>query len=222
MALNKSVGNMYEWVDWTWNPIKGCKFGCEYCYIKSNKNYDLTPRISDRELRTDLTNKGTIFVGSMCDMFGDWVSSEWIKRVIRRCLLFDNNYLFQSKNPKRFIEFLRLFPEKSILGTTIETNRKTGHISKAPSTYERAYAMQNIRFNKEITIEPILDFDVHDLVLMMKDIKPNFVAIGADSKGHNLDEPEAWKIKKLIGELGSFTSIKLKKNLKRLCPDCVT
>jgi len=218
MGLNKSVGNMYEWITHTWNPIKGCNFNCSYCYIKSNKGYSLEPRFSEKEMKTDLGKGRFIFVGSMADMFGDWVPSEWIKRVIKYCLLYDNHYLFQSKNPRRFIEFLKIFPEKTTLGTTIETNRKTGHISKAPLTYERAYAMQNIRFDKEVTIEPILDFDVYDLILMITDIQPKFVAIGADSKGHNLDEPSPWKIKNLIAELSSFTQVKIKKNLKRIYP----
>ena len=216
MSLNKSVGNMYEWVTHTWNPVKGCKFDCRYCYIKSRKNYSLNPRFSEHEMKTHLGKSNFIFIGSMCDLFGDWIHSEWIKKVIRRCLLFDNNYLFQSKNPRRFIEFLQIFPEKTILGTTIETNRGTGHISKAPSTYERAYVMQNIGFDKEVTIEPILDFDVDDLVLMINDIKPKFVAIGADSKGHNLDEPSPQKIEVLIKELEKTTVVKLKKNLSRI------
>jgi len=219
MGLNKSVGNMYEWITHTWNPIKGCNFNCSYCYIKSNKGYSLEPRFSEKEMKTDLGYRRFIFVGSMADMFGDWMDSELIRKVIRRCLIFNrNSYLFQSKNPKRFIEFLKLFPENSILGTTIETNRKTNHISNAPSTHERAYAMKNIRFDKEVTIEPILDFDVYDLLLMITDIQPKFVAIGADSKGHNLDEPSPWKIKNLIEELSSFTEVKIKKNLKRIYP----
>jgi len=31
----KSKGNMYDWVDYTWNPIKGkCEHDCSYCYMK--------------------------------------------------------------------------------------------------------------------------------------------------------------------------------------------
>lgn len=216
MPLNKSAGNMYEWVTHTWNPVKGCKFDCRYCYIKSLKNYSLEPRLSERELNTNLGKGRFIFVGSMCDLFGDWIHSEWIKKVIRQCLFFDNHYLFQSKNPRRFSEFMRLFPEKRILGTTIETNRETADISKAPSTYERAYAMQNIGFDKEVTIEPILDFDLDELVLMIETIKPKFVAIGADSKGHNLEEPAPEKIAELIKELERITVVKIKKNLSRI------
>lgn len=216
MGLNKSVGNMYEFVTHTWNPVKACNFDCKYCYIKSLKNYSLEPRFSERELNTNLGDDRFIFVGSMCDLFGGWIHSEWIKKVIRQCLFFDNHYLFQSKNPRRFNEFLKLFPAKTILGTTIETNRETGNISKAPSTYERAYAMQNIRFDKEVTIEPILDFDLDELVLMIETIQPKFVAIGADSKGHNLDEPSPQKITNLIKEIEGFTEVKIKKNLSRI------
>jgi len=209
---------MYDWVTHTWNPYKGCEFDCVYCYVKSNKGYSFEPRFSERELTTDLGKDRFIFVGSMTDMFGDWVPQNCIKRIINYCNRFDNHYLFQTKNPRRLIGWLKMFPESTILGTTIETNRITSHISKAPSTYERAYAMSIIRFDKEVTIEPILDFDVYDLALMIKTIGPKFVAIGADSKGHNLDEPSPGKIKELIEEISVFTQVKIKKNLKRIYP----
>jgi len=218
MGLNKSVGNMYEWITHTWNPIKGCNYNCSYCYIKSRKNYSLKPRFSEHEMKTYLGRERFIFVCSMADMFGGWIPGEQIERILMKCRGFDNHYLFQSKNPGRFQHFLQLFPEKTILGTTIETNRKTRDISKAPSTKERAYDMQNIRFDKEVTIEPIMDFDLHELILMIKDISPKFVAIGADSKGHNLHEPSSGKIKELTEELNRFTQVKIKKNLKRIYP----
>ena len=35
MPLNKAKGNMYPFVDYTWNVIKGeCPHGCAYCYMK--------------------------------------------------------------------------------------------------------------------------------------------------------------------------------------------
>lgn len=218
MPLNKSVGDMYDFVTHTWNPIKGCLHDCSYCYIKSIKNYSLEPRFSKKELITNLGKDNFIFVGSTADMFGEWVDKEWISRVLKRCWLYDNQYLFQTKNPKRFNEFLLQFPEKVILGTTIETNnvREAKHISKAPSTYERMLAMHYIQYDKEVTIEPILDFDLKELVKMIWDIKPKFVAIGADSKGHNLNEPSREKVIDLVEELKEFTEVKLKSNLKRI------
>lgn len=210
---------MYEWVTHTWNHIKGCEFGCKYCYIKANPNYSLKPRFSEHEMRTNPGSGKTIFVGSMCDMFGPWVPDEWILRVLEYCREFDNTYLFQSKNPLRFHDFLKDFPDRVILGTTIETNRNLSHISKAPSPQERAYAMRFIQLNKEVTIEPIMDFDLIWMVEILRDCNPKFVAIGADSKGHGLDEPREWKIKKLIEEIRPFAIVKPKKNLKRICAD---
>lgn len=47
-------------------------------------------------------NGRTIFVGSMCDLFGDWVPDEWIELVFRSCReASQHTYLFLTKNPKR-------------------------------------------------------------------------------------------------------------------------
>lgn len=52
------------------------------------------------------------------------VPSEWIEQVLDYCDGFDNRYLFQSKNPPRFLEYLgHPVMKKSVLCTTIETNR---------------------------------------------------------------------------------------------------
>ncbi|MDR1300063.1 MAG: phage Gp37/Gp68 family protein [Oscillospiraceae bacterium] len=46
----------------------------------------------------------TIFVGSMCDLFGDWVPDEWIKAVFDACAAApQHKYLFLTKNPKRYL-----------------------------------------------------------------------------------------------------------------------
>lgn len=222
MSLNKSTGNMYEWVTHTWNPITGCEFKCKYCYAQGQVNHD-KPRLHKRRLIDNLGEGNTIFVCSMADMFGPWIPKSSILHVLFVCRRFSKNtYLFQSKNPKRFIEFFPLFPFNAIFGTTIETNRSTLRISKAPPVFSRAFAMSHllpVNAKKEVTIEPIMDFDLKPLVGLINSIKPNFVAIGADSKGHNLDEPSPHKIINLIDELSRFTKVKVKRNLKRILPD---
>ena len=67
-----------------------------------------------------------------------------------------------------------------------------------------------------LSIEPIMDFDLEPFVQIIKNIKPKFVSIGADSKNHNLPEPSKEKIEVLIRELKKFTEVKIKDNLKRL------
>ena len=35
MSLNIRKGDMYKFIDFTWNPIKGkCLHDCSYCYMK--------------------------------------------------------------------------------------------------------------------------------------------------------------------------------------------
>jgi len=50
----------------------------------------------------------------------------------------------------------------------------------------------------------------------MKQVKPKWVNIGADSKNHQLLEPSKEKVSALIKELQKFTKVKIKDNLKRL------
>ena len=53
-----------------------------------------------------------IFVCSMADLFGDWVSDEWIQQVFKACEVApQHNYLFLTKNPKRY-ENIRVNADK--------------------------------------------------------------------------------------------------------------
>ena len=212
--LNKQKGNMYGFVTHTWNPIKGkCIHDCKYCYMKVYKQKPL--HLVEKELKDDLGEGNFIFVGSSTDMFAVDVSYDWIMKVLEVCRQYPKNkYLFQTKSPSRIKNFYSEFPKNSIIGTTLETNRKVH--SFAPITYARAVEMSKLEFDKMVTIEPIYDFDLYDFLLMIKDVKPKWVNIGADSKGHNLPEPSKKKIEALIKELKKFTEVRLKPNLKRL------
>jgi len=227
MGLNKVKGHMYPWVDYTWNCVKGaCKHDCQYCYMKV---YKLRPaRFDEFELRTDLGENNTIFVGSSNDMWCDEYPDEWILKVLDHCSKYDSNtYLFQSKNPARFKKFYGQFPSNVIFGTTIETNRHESvrGFSDAPDTLERYVVMAELSEDSfsvaglhrtMVSIEPLMDFDLGELVDWIVDIDPAFVSIGADSKGHKLPEPSKKKTEALIAELREVTEVKVKKNLNRL------
>jgi DNA repair photolyase len=104
MGLNKRRGEMYQFIDFTWNTVKGfCPHGCSYCYVKSEKQQPI--RIDIDELKTDLETGHFIFVGSGNDLFADDVPKKWIDTTIDHCAKFNNWYLFQTKNPKRYAEF---------------------------------------------------------------------------------------------------------------------
>lgn len=224
MPLNKQTGNMYPFVTHTWNPVGGeCLHKCNYCYMKKGraaglKKYQGEARIIEKEMKTNLGSGNYIFVGSATDIFGEWVSNKIIRRVLDYCKRFNNKYLFQSKNPGRFRFFNGCFPENAILGTTIETNIFY-NINNAPSSMDRAYwleVMQELGYKTTVSIEPIMDFNTGIFSEMIRNIKPEFVSIGADSKNCNLPEPSSKKIGELIDELAEFTIVKIKPNLSRL------
>jgi len=219
--LNKSNGNMYDWVTHTWNAIKGaCPHDCSYCYMK--RWGQLKPvRLDEKELETDLGKGNFIFVGSSCDMFAEDIPSEWIIKTLLHCENYnENGYLFQTKNPEAYsgygVNIAAI--EKFILCTTIETNRWYPNImANCPTPEQRSASFSKIPYNKKyITIEPIMDFDLYYMVNEIKSCNPIQVNIGADSGNNNLPEPSKEKILKLISELEKFTIVKQKKNLNRL------
>lgn len=56
----------------------------------------------------------TIFVCSMADLFGDWVSDEWIREVVEACKAApQHRYLFLTKNPTRYDKLINsgILPE---------------------------------------------------------------------------------------------------------------
>lgn len=222
-------GNMYNWVQATWNAVGGeCPHKCQYCYVTALKRkfprmrekYSGEIRIIEKELKP-LGKDKIIFVSSCIDLFADSVPEEIILQVLKHCLKYPHNtYLLQTKNPKRYLHFQSdyedFIPRNVIWGVTIETNRDTSSISDAPYPYKRFNAMVQVRGRKMVSIEPILDFDLDKMLIWIEAIHPEFVSIGADSKGNNLPEPPVWKVKKLIEELEKITEVRVKKNLNRL------
>lgn len=215
MGLNKQKGDMYPFVTHTWNPIRGkCPHNCSYCYMKGFPVGEF--RFIEKEMETDLGSGGFIFVGSSTDAWAYEAVSNWLLKVLEHCRRYPHNqYLFQSKNPTRFNLFIDFMPPNYILGSTIETNRDY-ELSQAPTPEARFLAMRDLSQPKMISIEPIMDFDLDIMINWIKQIAPEFVSIGADSKGHNLPEPSGGKIPRLIEGLQGITSVKVKSNLKRL------
>jgi hypothetical protein len=182
-------------------------------------------RLDEKTLNEDLGTGNTIFVGSSTDMFADAVPIDWINQVLDKCRKSDNTYLFQSKNPMRFTTLN--FPPNSILGTTFETNRPTNTF--APQTPERVKWMIHLRncINNGIleaklmvSIEPIMNFDLDEMMYWLKGIKPDFVSIGADSGNNYLLEPDCAKTRMLIDELKKITDVRIKDNMGRLIKGC--
>ncbi len=218
--LNKSTGNMYDFVTYTWNPIKGkCFHDCKYCYMK--RFGEQKPiHLDVKELKTEFGESNFIFVGSACDLFAQDIPNQWIERILAKCESSKSKFFFQSKNPNRILNFLDIETMSNwVFCTTIETNRHYEEVMcNSPLPINRANAMKAISLlglKTYVTIEPIMDFDVDEMVSLIRKCEPAQVNIGADSKGHNLPEPSKGKLEDLI-DLLSFTKVKLKDNLRRL------
>ena len=210
---------MYEFVTHTWNAIKGkCPHDCCYCYMKKMLG-DKMPalHLDESELKSNLGQGNFIFVGSSTDAWAEEVPSEWITKMLDYCDKFDNRYLFQSKNPARFLEFTNhaVF-KKSVFCTSIETNRYVDGISMAPTMKERAEAMEKLHelgFTTYVTAEPCMDFDLEPMEELIRQCKPAQVNIGNNTWTQvALPEPTPEKVKALIEELRSFSKVIVKKN----------
>jgi hypothetical protein len=225
MPLNKQKGHMYPWVTHTLTCLAGvCPHQCSYCYVNDLRRYPQLaekysgePRLVQSDMRLNLGSGKVIFVVSTHDLFAAAIQKRVIWQVLELLMEYpDNLYLFQTKNPSRYKDF-DFDNLDAILGTTIESNRCYGpEISLAPDPLDRAIAMTQIVGRKMVAVEPILDFDLTVLVEWLEYIKPDFVSIGADSKGHDLPEPHGDKVNALIEALQQFTEVKQKSNLQRL------
>ncbi len=234
MSLKKSAGNMYPWVTHTHSHLAGaCPHACSYCYVQAmarrfpemKKRYSGPVRLIEEEFSVPYGEGRTIFIEHLNDLFAASVPAEFIDRVLAHCRAWpQTTFVFQTKNPDRYFEFLDRIPAGSILGTTIETNVRLPREIKgrAPQTFDRWEAMTRLpaHFRRFATVEPILDFGPNTLASWLEWFRPpDFVNIGADSKGHGLSEPTAEKITLLIGMLTrAGVDVRVKENLHRLLP----
>jgi len=214
--LNVSKGNMYDWVTHMWSPLVGCPHQCSYCYVR-NRFRDLPAVPEIRRPFPELGGGKTIFIGHLCDLFAEGIDDAVINEVLLHCWARPNTYVFQTKNPARVSDFK--LPVGAMVGTTIETNRGDvlKQFSRAPDPIKRSMGLSLLAGPKFLTIEPIMDFDLHVLVALVASARPDFVNIGADSKRHNLPEPTWGKVMDLVEGLEAASiTVRKKVNLDRL------
>jgi len=209
----------------TWNPFKGCNFDCIYCensfkrQAKRQKHncikcYNYEPHFHPERLNK-IPKADLVFACANGDI--SFANRKQLASILRAMQLKPKQtFLLQTKNPHCLYGWR--IPSNVIVGTTIETNRDTKNISKAPKTEQRLRYISDLLCRKAVTIEPILDFDSEVLRQWIWDINPEIVWVGYanHTKDLNLDEPELSKTQKLIDELDRFTDVRLKTMRERL------
>ncbi len=96
----------------------------------------------------------TIFVCSMADLFGSWVSDEWIEEVFEACRKApQHRYLFLTKNPQRYLDLAKngKFPT--------ENNMWFGYSATRQDEFWRFKHADDCPIqNLFVSIEPILGY----------------------------------------------------------------
>jgi DNA repair photolyase len=218
---------MYSWVTHTHAHLGGeCPHKCIYCYVDNPRfgrpeRYKGLLRLVEDEFKVNYGTGKTIFIEHMNDLFCKDVPPMFIRKILSHCEDYpENTYVFQTKNPARYLDILGGgWHINAILGTTIESDIDYPTIGTAPCTVDRMLAMERLPkiIRKFVTIEPVLDFNVDRLADWIMRIKPEFLNLGADSKNHGLPEPTVTKIMELVAALKERgIELREKHNLQRL------
>lgn len=129
-----------------------------------------------------------IFVGAMADIFGDWVPDEWIEEIMNVCEENPiHNYLFLTKNPKRYTEIgVPAGLENMWYGTTITCDTDADRFNYLPAGC-----------NTFVSIEPLMGDIVSKHNVMFRQVR--WVIIGAETgRNKNKVVPESQWIKDIV------------------------
>lgn len=201
MSLNHTK---IDWpkLDYTFNPILGCKKNCEYCYAKRlNDRFKWIDNWAKPEFFPERLEKfkkdlmrlkkpNRFFIGSMSDIFGDWIPDDWIVKILGVTNAFTNHeFFYLTKNPERYLSFK--FSEKTWLGMTVDkiyndTNTKINIL----------YIMKNGGNKIFISFEPLLGdvsqlFDIKNSVSLQIQ-KIDLLIVGAQTGSNAVVPQKEW------------------------------
>jgi len=226
MPLNKSRGNMFKSVGWTWNPCRGCSHNCLYCWAAAmarRRGEDFgKPLLVEKDLSIKFPRDGSwILICSSGDLFSPAVPDQWIHLILDKINRdgYGNRFLLQTKNPERILRFTNhlVDPRRYILGTTIETNRDTSAWSRAPPTWRRVEAIIALdQFDHFLSLEPLADFDLPEFLNMIKSVRPVAVEVGLENYTSFLPKPSPEKCRALLISLADEgIPVQVKDSLKK-------
>lgn len=165
----------------------------------------------------------TIFVCSMADLFGEWVPDEWIDAVVSSTQsALQHRYLFLTKNPKRYDDWLERFEEGRAKGIEEVANCWFGASASTNKELDRA----NESRAQWLSLEPIREriatdenqFMEVDPYIGYEQKRWEWVVIGAETGNskHNIVPKREWveEIVKVCKEYG--TPVFMKESLREL------
>ena len=156
-----------EWAKWSWNPVTGCLHQCPYCYAKDiamRFQGDFQPRFHKERLNAPRYTKipekrknepgmHNVFVCSMADLFGEWVSQEWIDDIFKAVQNAPQwNFLFLTKNPDRYVTLN--FPLNAWIGVTTDTQARMDKALHVFYEMNRAGRKPTVTF---VSCEPLME-----------------------------------------------------------------
>lgn len=168
-TFNPQKGTEIGWAMWSWNPVTGCRHGCDYCYARAiatsktmEKYYptgfeplfhwerlDAPKNTNVPADATFVPEKGRVFVCSMADLFGAWVPQEWIEKVVRATKENEQwEYLYLTKFPQRYHKLD--LPSTGWIGASIDSQQRL------QPTLEALNKVDNVKV-KWLSLEPLLE-----------------------------------------------------------------
>lgn len=242
--MNKQGPNDIEWTHvfgpgtgHTWNVSAGCHHGCAWtmpdgstaeCYAKTAAEEGPArtfypqgfahPYWHPRRLEEPLRHRkpAGIFLDSMSDLMGHWVSEEQVNQVLDICRRTPQHiYFLLTKNAPRLPRFSYpanvwvgvSAPPSVMLGHTLTHDQQHRYWNRAMAALAQVNA--SVRW---LSIEPL----THDVSLLFNEGTPvNWAVLGAASKGGQWLQPDPHLLSSAIGALDDFEiPIYMKGNLR--------
>lgn len=193
-----------------WNPLDfDCLYGCTYCPEKGK--HSVKPKL--RENWRNIPRDMAIWVPEDTDLFHPAVPSELISKVLKRAREVSHGYIFCTKNPERYKEFLYEFPNWSYLCVTIESDIDYKSSTAAPplQRFKEMMEVKQMRDRKRtpsyksvveicVCIQPVMEFTPNFLELLVE-LAPDQISIGPEKCGFDTPQPSLREVCELAVDL---------------------
>jgi protein gp37 len=203
------------WADYTWSPITGCTKGCDYCYARKlaarfpkafPNGFKPTFHPDRLDEPAKVKKPSIIFVGSMGDIFDNEFSILQISDIFKVMrVVTQHTFMILTKQPRNMELFVR---ELNSWALTIQPNLMpniwfgvTLDCYMKPKE-QKEFLEPLLRFKQQgyetfLSIEPMLGFIRHDLIL---ELKPGLVIIGSKTPGEPLHRAHKLALDRVIIE----------------------